>query len=128
MDTVRFGVVGLGGMGSFHLAYLDKVEGARVGAVCDVDPERVERNAKKFESLPGGTRVGRFNQYPDLIRSGETPELKTRDKHMRDCYVVAEEGADENAIREAIVSMPNNGWPVTTCTLSTPPTRVPSSL
>ncbi len=43
----------------------------------------------------------------DLIRSGETPELKIRDKHMRDCYVVAEEGADENAIREAIVSMPN---------------------
>ncbi|WP_172254627.1 diaminopimelate dehydrogenase [Saccharibacillus deserti] len=43
----------------------------------------------------------------DLIRSGETPDLKTRDKHMRDCYVVAEEGADENAIREAIVSMPN---------------------
>ncbi|NGZ77588.1 diaminopimelate dehydrogenase [Saccharibacillus alkalitolerans] len=43
----------------------------------------------------------------DSIRSGETPELKTRDKHVRDCYVVAEEGADENAIREAVVSMPN---------------------
>lgn len=43
----------------------------------------------------------------DLIRSGETPELKTRDKHLRDCYVVAEEGADRDAIREAIVSMSN---------------------
>ncbi|MDO3410254.1 diaminopimelate dehydrogenase [Saccharibacillus sp. CPCC 101409] len=43
----------------------------------------------------------------DLIRAGETPEFETRDKHNRDCYVVAEEGADLDAIREAIVTMPN---------------------
>lgn len=43
----------------------------------------------------------------DAIRSGETPEFETREKHARNCYVVAEDGADENAIREAIVSMPN---------------------
>ncbi|THF83444.1 diaminopimelate dehydrogenase [Cohnella fermenti] len=41
------------------------------------------------------------------IRGGETPELSTRDKHIRDCYVVAEEGADQDKIRQEIVSMPN---------------------
>ncbi|MBM7567550.1 diaminopimelate dehydrogenase [Paenibacillus sacheonensis] len=43
----------------------------------------------------------------DRIRSGETPELSTREKHLRECFVVAEEGADQEAIRETIVNMPN---------------------
>ncbi|WP_020618214.1 diaminopimelate dehydrogenase [Paenibacillus daejeonensis] len=43
----------------------------------------------------------------DRIRSGETPELPTRAKHLRACYVVAEEGADQAQIRETIVNMPN---------------------
>lgn len=43
----------------------------------------------------------------DRIRNGETPELTTREKHLRECYVVAEEGADQELIRETIVSMPN---------------------
>jgi len=43
----------------------------------------------------------------DRIRAGETPELTTREKHLRQCYVVAEEGADQEVIRETIVSMPN---------------------
>lgn len=43
----------------------------------------------------------------DRIRSGETPEFATREKHLRQCYVVAEENADREAIRETIVSMPN---------------------
>ncbi|GFN34049.1 diaminopimelate dehydrogenase [Paenibacillus xylaniclasticus] len=41
------------------------------------------------------------------IRSGETPEFTTREKHLRQCFVVAEEGADLEVIRETIVSMPN---------------------
>ncbi len=43
----------------------------------------------------------------DLVRSGVNTELSTRDKHLRDCYVVAEPGADLNQIRTAIVTMPN---------------------
>lgn len=43
----------------------------------------------------------------DRIRSGETPELATRDKHLRECFVVAEEGADLETIKETIVNMPN---------------------
>ena len=41
------------------------------------------------------------------VRSKKAPELTTRDKHTRECFVVAEEGADLKAIEEAIVTMPN---------------------
>ena len=41
------------------------------------------------------------------VRAGENPELTTRQKHTRDCYVVAEEGADLKRIEEEIVNMPN---------------------
>ena len=43
----------------------------------------------------------------DQVRSGSEPELTTRQKHLRKCYVVAEEGADKAAIEEAIKTMPN---------------------
>ena len=41
------------------------------------------------------------------VRSGANPELSTREKHTRECYVVAEEGADKERIAEEIKSMPN---------------------
>ena len=41
------------------------------------------------------------------ILNGETPELTTRDKHLRECYVVAKEGADKNKIEQEIKNMPN---------------------
>ena len=43
----------------------------------------------------------------EAVGRGENPELTTRDKHTRECYVVAAEGADKEAIREAIITMPN---------------------
>ena len=42
----------------------------------------------------------------ERIRNGETPELTAREKHKRECYVVAEEGADKDRIRNEIVNMP----------------------
>ncbi len=41
------------------------------------------------------------------VRAGECPELSTRDKHIRVCYVVAKEGADKEKIERTIVEMPN---------------------
>ncbi|MEJ6951573.1 diaminopimelate dehydrogenase [Natronospora cellulosivora (SeqCode)] len=41
------------------------------------------------------------------VRSGQNPELSTKEKHLRDCYVVAEEGADKDKIAEEIKTMPN---------------------
>ena len=40
-------------------------------------------------------------------RSGKNPELSTRDKHIRECFVVAEEGADLSRIENEIKTMPN---------------------
>ena len=41
------------------------------------------------------------------VRGGENPDLTTRQKHTRECYVVAEEGADRAAIERQIKEMPN---------------------
>lgn len=43
----------------------------------------------------------------DKVRSGLRPELSTRDKHTRECYVVLEEGADAAKVEQAIVTMPD---------------------
>lgn len=41
------------------------------------------------------------------VRNCENPELTTRQKHTRECFVVAEEGADRGRIEEEIKTMPN---------------------
>ena len=43
----------------------------------------------------------------DLVRSGSNPELTTRQKHTRECFVVAKEGADLAKIENEIKTMPN---------------------
>ncbi|WP_154023853.1 diaminopimelate dehydrogenase [Flavonifractor plautii] len=43
----------------------------------------------------------------DAVRSGANPALTTRQKHMRECFVVAEEGADRARIEQAIITMPH---------------------
>ena len=41
----------------------------------------------------------------DRVRAGERPSLSTREKHQRECFVVLEDGADPESVREAIVTM-----------------------
>ena len=43
----------------------------------------------------------------EAVRSGANPELSTRQKHTRECFVVLEEGADPAKVEEAIKTMPN---------------------
>ena len=43
----------------------------------------------------------------DTVRNGETPSFTTRQKHTRECFVVAEEGADLSRIENEIKTMPN---------------------
>lgn len=43
----------------------------------------------------------------DAVRNGENPELATRDKHTRECFVVLEEGADAAKVENEIKTMPN---------------------
>ena len=46
-------------------------------------------------------------QAMEAVRAGKDPQLTTRQKHTRHCYVVAQEGADTAAIEQAIKTMPN---------------------
>ena len=41
------------------------------------------------------------------VRAGKNPTLTTREKHLRECFVVAEEGADKAKIEKEIKTMPN---------------------
>ena len=43
----------------------------------------------------------------EAVRSGANPELSTREKHIRECFVVAKEGADQERIAQEIKNMPN---------------------
>ena len=43
----------------------------------------------------------------EAVRNGNTPDLSTREKHTRECFVVAEEGADLARIEKEIKEMPN---------------------
>ncbi len=46
-------------------------------------------------------------QALEIVRSGEVADLTARDKHLRECFVVAEENADKAAIANEIKNMPN---------------------
>lgn len=43
----------------------------------------------------------------DKVRNSENPNLTARDKHLRECFVVAKEGADKKQIEQDIKNMPN---------------------
>lgn len=51
-------------------------------------------------TIPSETAIER-------VRSGEQPALSTSDKHRRECYVIAEEGADQAKISQTIQNMPH---------------------
>ena len=59
-----------------------------------------------------GVKDGRQYTIPveaalESVRNGENPELTTRQKHTRECFVVLEEGADAAKVEEEIKTMPN---------------------
>ena len=75
MDKVRFGIVGIGNMGSVHATYLHegKIEGACLGAVCDLKQSRLDWAKEKL-----GDDVARFTDYKEMLASG-----------LVDCVIVA---------------------------------------
>ena len=48
-----------------------------------------------------------IDEAVNRVRNGENPELTARQKHLRECFVVAEEGADKTRIEKDIKEMPN---------------------
>ena len=57
------------------------------------------KNAKQY-TIPVDSAL-------EAVRSGSNPELTTRQKHIRECFVVLEEGADAAKIEQEIKNMPN---------------------
>ena len=70
METVRFGVIGLGNMGSHHTRYLGAagVEGAVLSAICDADPERLAKTTV-------AASVKKFSNHHDLLNSGSVDAI-----------------------------------------------------
>jgi predicted dehydrogenase len=63
MDTVRFGIIGLGSIGARHAAYINSLQGAKLGAVCDSSATRSEQV---------GTELGaaHFTNAQEMMTSG----------------------------------------------------------
>lgn len=57
------------------------------------------KNAKQY-TIP-------VEEALEAVRSGKNPELTTRQKHIRECFVVLHEGADAKKVEEEIKTMPN---------------------
>lgn len=63
MDNVRFGVVGLGNMGLFHVQTFGEIKNASLEAICDADAARLAAAGQK-------TSARRFEKYSDMMASG----------------------------------------------------------
>lgn len=76
MDTVRFGVIGLGNMGSFHAASFVDLQSARLTAVCDPKPARAAEVGTKYQAA-------HFARYQDLLDSGEVDAVLIATPHLQ---------------------------------------------
>src|SRR6266436_2200633 len=62
MDNVRFGVVGLGNMGLYHVETFVTLKGGTLETICDAMPANLERAGQK-------TSAKRFSQYQEMLNS-----------------------------------------------------------
>ncbi|WP_218713153.1 diaminopimelate dehydrogenase [Arthrobacter sp. BF1] len=63
---------------------------------------------RRVDGVAGGVQYTLPSQTAiEQVRSGSRPELTTRQKHTRECFVVLEDGASEDAVRAEIVGMPH---------------------
>ncbi|MCQ2436714.1 MAG: Gfo/Idh/MocA family oxidoreductase [Clostridia bacterium] len=74
MEKVRFGVIGIGQIGTYHVKNLlqGKIENGTLGAVCDINPERIEwvHALGSDGSMPSGAGVSAFSDYREMYASG----------------------------------------------------------
>ena len=68
MEKVRFGIIGVGNMGSSHAkSFLEgKVENGVLTAICDLKPEKIER----VKAMEGAENVAVFSDYKEMLASG----------------------------------------------------------
>jgi predicted dehydrogenase len=63
MAAIRFGIIGVGGMGNAHLRYLVNIKGVKVTAVCDIVEQRAAKAAAESGAVP-------FLDYRNCLDSG----------------------------------------------------------
>lgn len=83
METVRFGIIGLGGVGSHHLEYINLIEGVALKAICDADPRKLQQHAAKTDARP-------FERYQDLLNSGMVDAILIATPHYDHPLIAAE--------------------------------------
>ncbi|MGI6269131.1 MAG: Gfo/Idh/MocA family protein [Candidatus Howiella sp.] len=78
MDTVRFGIIGLGNMGTGHIKNFlsGRIHGGKITAVCDIDKAKLDAATK----LLGG-EVAAFDRAEDLITSGTVDAILIATPH-----------------------------------------------
>ena len=78
MDQVRFGIIGIGTMGSNHAKWMEegKIRGAVLSAVCDISPERVQWAQENLKET-----VAVFTDYKELIASGKVDAVLIATPH-----------------------------------------------
>ena len=74
MKEVRLGVIGVGNMGSGHIGNIEagNIKNLRVTAICDIEPEKMERYGDKYK---------KFTDSAKLIRSGEVDAVLVATPH-----------------------------------------------
>ncbi len=77
MQTVRFGIIGLGNMGTYHANYFNTLENATLTAICDADAGKLEAAGVKFPAPK------RFATYQELMSSGEVDAVLIATPHYQ---------------------------------------------
>lgn len=80
MDFLRFGVVGIKGMGHGHLKTVTSSPVARLGAICDIDLAAAKRCKEEF-----GIDVPVFEQYEDMLKEAEIDAVAIATPHYLHC-------------------------------------------
>jgi len=77
MDKVRFGIIGVGNMGMYHINYFNTLENASIEAICDADAKKLDTAAAK---APGAKK---FSTYQELISSGAVDAVLVATPHFQ---------------------------------------------
>lgn len=75
MDNVRFGIVGLGNMGSFHVDSFSNLTGATLAAICDASQKNLDAAGKK-------TQAKRFGSYQEMLAAGGIDAVLIATPHL----------------------------------------------
>src|SRR5262245_61984254 len=73
-QQVRLGLIGLGGMGSFHLSYLTQMPEVKLTAVADTD-------AAKLEAAAAKSGAAKFSSAEEMIKSGQVDAILIATPH-----------------------------------------------